>query len=72
MEILFKQWNSSGRGLENAIGISNKKVFILNQLRDSINYYELNNKSLIYKPSNSVKVKIDSLGNVCVPDSYKF
>ncbi|KQB40455.1 hypothetical protein [Flavobacterium aquidurense] len=71
-EILFKQWNSSGNGISNSFGISKNKLFVLNQIRDSINYYELKNKIIKYQHNYSSLIKIDSLGKVCVQNGYKF
>lgn len=71
-KILFKQWNSSGDGISNAFGVLNHKLFLLNQIRDSINYYELRNERMIYKSNFSTKIKIDSLWQVYVPVNYKF
>lgn len=70
--ILFEKWNSSGNGISNAFGISNNNLFVLNQIRDSINYYEFRNEKFFYKPNYSSKIKIDSLGQVCVQQDYKF
>ncbi|OXG08921.1 hypothetical protein, partial [Flavobacterium araucananum] len=70
--ILFKQWNSSGNGISNAFGLSNNNLFVLNQIRDSINYYEFRNEKIKYKPNYSSMIKIDSLGQLCVRQGYKF
>jgi hypothetical protein len=71
-EILFKQWNSSGNGISNSFGISKNKLFVLNQIRDSISYYELKNMIITYQHNSSSLIKIDSLGKVCVQNGYKF
>lgn len=70
--ILLKKWNSSGTGISNAFGIRNHNLFFLNQIRDSLNYYELNNERLILKSKYSTNIKIDSLGQVCLLKDYKF
>lgn len=70
--ILFEKWNSSGNGISNAFGISNNNLFVLNQIRDSINYYEFRNEKFFYKRNYSSKIKIDSLNQICVPEHYKF
>lgn len=70
--ILFKKWNSSGNGISNAFGVSNNNLFVLNQIRDSINYYELRNERIIYKHNYSSIIEIDSLGKICVRPGYKF
>lgn len=70
--ILFKQWNSSGNGISNAFGVRKSNLFLLNQIRDSINYYELRNEEVVYKEHYSSNIKIDSLGQICVKQGYKF
>lgn len=70
--ILFKQWNSSGNGISNAFGVRKSNLFLLNQIRDSINYYELRNDRIIYQAENSSNIKTDSLGQICVRQDYKF
>lgn len=72
IDVMFCKWNSSDKGITNSIGVFNKKLFVLNQIRDSISYYELFNEKFIYKPKNSVKFKLDSLQRICVPHDYKF
>ncbi|GEM_PF-2210888 len=71
-KILFKKWNSSGNGISNAFGVRKSNLFLLNQIRDSINYYELRDEKIIYKANNSTNIKIDTLGKICVRQDYKF
>lgn len=71
-EILFKQWNSSGNGISNSFGVLNNNLFVLNQIRDSVSYYQLKNKKIIYQLNYSSIIKIDTLGQVCVNKGYKF
>lgn len=70
--ILFKKWNSSGDGISNAFGISNNQLFLLNQIRDSINYYQLITTRFKYNSNNSCVIKNDSTGKICMKYGYKF